>query len=222
MKFSTTDERKVVVLCLVIFALPAGVAAANTKIAVPDLLLKMLWMLVVVAVGSYWLLTRQEGRGARTGEKKEADDVLNEPDPDGETELVLMNYEMLSQQAMYRDKLLINANYFSLAVVGLLMNIAISVNMDLRPSIAMVGATTAYAFWLATESYKGTRDSLNKHINKMEEVHDELSATNAYDLRERTPVSKRSLSSYLTGIQIVATIFWTALYIATMFQIGYS
>lgn len=222
MQFSITDERNVVVLCLVVFALPAGVAAANTQIALPDILLKFLWTPVIIGVGSYWLLTRQEGRGARTGGEQEADEILTDPDPDGDTELVAMNYDMLSQQAMYRDKLLINANYFSLAVIALLMNIVISVDAGVKPFVAMVGAATAYAFWLATESYKGPRDSLNKRIDEMENVHDELSATNAYDLRERTPISKRSLSSYLTGIQIVATMFWTALYIVTLLQIGYS
>jgi len=222
MGFSIIDERKVVVVCLVIFALPAGVAAANTQIAMPDILLKVLWPLVLLGAGSYWHFTRQEGHGARTGGEQEADSLLTDPDPEGETALVAMNYEMLTQQAIYRDKLLINANYFSLAVIALLLNIVINVDTDLQPFIAMVGAATAYAFWLATESYKGTRDSLNNRINEMETVYNELSATNAYDLRERTPVSKRSLSSYLTGIQIVATMFWTALYIVTLLQLGYS
>lgn len=211
------NELSQVVLSLCIFSLPALVYAATVVVPVPERLRWLLPAFVILAPLVYWWLTRPKDHAPRTSsvhktEEYKPTEVPPEPTT-AKVELVAANYERLSDQAKYRDKLLINANYFSLAIIAVLVNVFLRTGSELRPLVAMIGAVTAYAFWLATESYKGTRDVINKRLRAMEdEQYPELNVVSAYDSRKRTPVGKRSLSSYLIGIQIVATILWGGVY----------
>jgi len=70
-------------------------------------------------------------------------------------ELIVTNYTRLSEESQYRDDLLIRANYFSLAVIAVLIGTLLQASPVVRPLVAMAGVAIAYSFWLATESYKG-------------------------------------------------------------------
>lgn len=222
-----TNETQQVVLSLCLFSLPAVVYAGGVIVPVPEQLRWLLPAFVIVAPLMYWWFTRSEDHAPRTanvhksGEYKPTE-VPPEPST-AKVELVAANYEQLSDQAKYRDKLLINANYFSLAIIAVLVNVFLRTGPELRPLIAMVGAVTAYAFLLATESYKGTRDAINKRLRAMEDKqYPELNVVSAYDSRKRTLVGKRSLSSYLIGIQIVATILWGGTYLSYVLYLGFN
>lgn len=221
------NELSQVVLSLCIFSVPALVYAVTVVVSVPKRLRWLLPAFVILAPLVYWWLTRPEDHAPRTGsvhktEKYKPTKLPPEPTT-AKIELVSANYERLSDQAKYRDKLLINANYFSLAIIAVLVNVFLRSASELRPLIAMIGVVTAYAFWLATKSYKGTRDAINKRLRVMEdEQYPELNVVSAYDSRKRTPVGKRSLSSYLIGIQIFATIMWGSVYLGYILYLSYS
>lgn len=211
------DELRQVVMSLSIFSLPALVYAAPDAVPIPVWFRWLLPVLVLLGPTVYWLLTRSGGHKPRTenanaSEEYEPMDITPEPNTTA-VELIATNYEQLSEQAKYRDELLIKTNYFSLAIIAVLVNIFLRIGVETRPLIAMVGAVTAYAFWLATESYKGTRDAINKQLRTLEdEQYTELNVVSTYDTRDRTTVGKRSLSSYLIGLQIVASLFWASVY----------
>ncbi|NIB99267.1 hypothetical protein [Halobacterium sp. R2-5] len=209
------DERVVVVGSVALFAVPAAMAALLPYIDFPAWALRSSPALAPAAITLYWFLTRPEDdeRTDGTGSSEEGTDP--------ELELVSANYKMFSKQAMYRDRLLMRANYFSVAVVGVLVNIFLRTGPQFRPAVAMIGATSAYAFWLATESYKGARDELNEEIRTFEDTWQELSVVETYDTRERSPVGKRSLSSYFVGLQIATTALWVVVYVGYTSYLAY-
>lgn len=227
MKGPLKNELSQVVLSLSIFSLPALVYAARADVPLPERIRWLLPAFVIFAPLIYWWLTRSKDNAPRTDnvdktERYKPTEVPPEPTT-AKLELVATNYERLTDQAKYRDKLLINANYFSLAIIAVLVNVFLRTGPELRPLIAMIGAVTAYAFWLATESYKGTRDAINERLRAMEDgQYPELNVVSTYDSRKRTPVGERSLSSYLIGIQIVATILWGVVYLGYVIYLIFS
>lgn len=227
------DERFLVVIVVLLLAIPAALIALHRYYSVSPRVMRGSILFIPLALFFYWYATRSEGNASRTdvqsdrslafteeidreepgdsdGESEEAHPNANAPSVDAE--LLSVNYEMISQQAMYRDQLLIRANYFSIAVLAVLVNIFLRTDPHLRPAVAMIGVTTAFAFWLATESYKGTRDELNDELGNIEKACREFTAVQTYDRRDRSPVGKRSLSSYFVGLQIAATILWLIVY----------
>ncbi|MFC4542845.1 hypothetical protein ACFO5R_13025 [Halosolutus amylolyticus] len=229
MRDRLSDERYQVLVSLVVFALP-GIVSAGTGIShVPTAITRSLPLFVVLGPVLYWGLTTQAGTAARTGLRTderepaaETDTEEDDPTDRARADLIAVNYEQLSEQAKYRDKLLINANYFSLAIIAVLVNVFLRADVELRPLIAVVGAVTAYAFWLAAESYKGSRDELNGELREIEAgEYEELSVVQTYDLRDRSPIEKRSLSSYLIGLQATAVFLWWGAYLFAIVYIGY-
>lgn len=224
---SFTNESQQVVLSLCLFSLPALVYAGGVVVPV---LKRPHWLLpafVILAPLMYWWFTRTEDHAPRTGNAHESGEYSpteRQPEPStAKIELVAANYEQLSDQAKYRDKLLINANYFSLAIIAVLVNVFLSTGPEVRPLIAMIGSVTAYAFWLATESYKGSRDAIIDRLGDIEgKQYPELNVVSAYDSRNRTRVGKRSLSSYLMGIQIVATTLWGGIYFSYILYLSFN
>lgn len=219
------EERYQVVVGLVIFAFPAIVLAVSRLVTPPNLLVRVLPVCVLLGPLLYWWLTAPEDRSDR-GERTKIKEKIDIPKlvaaTDSEIpELVAANYSRLSEESQYRDQLLINANYFSLAVIAVFVNVFFRVNTEFRPLIAMAGAATAYSFWLATESYKGARDELNDNMRYMEYHYEELSVVSDYDTRDRSRVGKRSLSSLFIGIQSTATILWTLVYLLFVVRFGY-
>lgn len=221
MVWSIRNERWVVVVGMVLFSVPAIVHAAGLFVDIPSSVAEGLFVFVFVGVAVYWRLTMETGPAARTA----TGDAAANGDPNrlgDDPDLIATNYEGLLAQAEYRDKLLINANYFSLVILAALINAFLRTDPELRPLIAMVGAVTAFAFWLATESYKGSRDELNAAMRAIEDRHvTEFSVVSTYDDRDRSAVGKRSLSSYLIGIQTVATLLWTAVYLVYVLYLGF-
>jgi hypothetical protein len=226
MKGLIKSELSQVVLSLCVFSIPGLVYAARVDPLLPKRLRWLLPAFVILAPVGYWYLTRPEDHAPRTGDAhslKEYKPAEKTPEPTtAKIELIAVNYEQLSNQAEYRDKLLINASYFSLAIIAVLANIFLNIDHEIRPLVAMVGAVTAYAFWLASESYKNSRDRINKGIRVIEdEQYPELNVVSTYDSRKRTPVGKRSLSSYLIGIQIVATMMWESVYLGYVLYLAF-
>lgn len=212
------DEPWEEVLSVCIFSLPALGYAAKFVVPIPSRLLLILTVCILLGPVLYGWLTRSEDHAPRTGGTNQNMDFKPTKI---DLELVAANYHRLNDQAKYRDKLLINSNYFSLAIIAVLVNVFLSANPKLRPLIAMTGAVTAYAFWLATRSYKGTRDAINNKLRTIEEEqYPELKVVSTYDSRGRTLVGKRSLSSYLVGIQITATIIWWVIYLGYVLYLG--
>lgn len=208
------DERLVVATSLLLFATPAALTVLNTKYPIPQTLHSASALLILLVPLSYGWITRSDDEAPRTNIRAdEQRENAEQATRASESELIGLNYEMISEQAMYRDQLLIRANYFSIAVVGVLVNAFLRSEQVHRPAIAMVGAASGFAFWLATKSYKGTRDALNDELGRLEKTHHDLDVIQTYDTRNRSPIEKRSLSSYFVGFQIATTILWLLVYL---------
>ena len=85
----------------------------------------------------------------------------------------------------------------------------------------MAGVATAYGFMLWTMSYKSTRDNLNQRLREVEELYPDLFTITTIDTRYRGPVAKRSLSSYIIALQIVATVALLCIYVASLLRFAY-
>lgn len=221
-------ERYQVVAGLLLFAFPAVVFAVSPLLPLPNGVVLTLPGFVLLGPGIYWHLTRPDSSDdqcARTTSVQATEDQPTETDeqeqPTERAELIAANYNRLSEESQKRDDFLINANYFSLAVIAVLIGMFFQVGETLRPLIAMTGAATAYSFWLATESYKGARDSLNDSMRRNEDRYSELSVVSDYDTRERSPVGKRSLSSFFIGLQSTTTLLWASVYFVFVVKFAY-
>lgn len=212
------DEKYLTFLGLVLFFSPALVVPLSTFVTVPAAVLRAAPGFVLLGPAVYWLST-YPGDKSDPGERTDVDGreqlssfrVTEIEYP--HVELIATNYARLSEESQYRDDLLIRANYFSLAVIAVLIGTLLQASPMLRPLVAMAGAATAYSFWLATESYKGARDALNDGMRRTETQFEELSVTEDYDTRPRSQIEKRSLSSYFIGLQMTTTLVWLALYV---------
>lgn len=211
------DEKYLTLIGLVLFFLPALAVPLSTTVTVPAVLLRVTPGFVLLGPAVYWLSTRP-GDPADPGERTGVDGRAELSDHRvaeieyPHAELVATNYARLSEESQYRDDLLIRANYFSLAVIAVLIGTLLQATPVLRPLVAMAGTATAYSFWLATESYKGARDALNDGMRRTETQFEELSVAEDYDTRSRSQIEKRSLSSYFIGLQMTTTLVWLALY----------
>lgn len=108
------DERVIASLSLLLFALPAFVPAVTLFTTVPSYLLKALPLVPVAALLFYWLETASSGNSPRTTGTDRSEPIERMVDAPTETlELVSANYHTLNRQAMYRDRLLMRAKYFS-------------------------------------------------------------------------------------------------------------
>lgn len=170
-----------------------------------------------VGAAVYWLSTRptdpadSDERTGVDGSEQLYDSRVGEIEYP-HVELIVTNYTRLSEESQYRDDLLIRANYFSLAVIAVLIGTLLQASPVVRPLVAMAGVAIAYSFWLATESYKGARDVLNDSMRRTETQFEELSVVEDYDTRSRSQIEKRSLSSYFIGRQMTTTFVWLVLY----------
>jgi|GEM_PF-384436 len=213
------DEKYLTFLGLVLFLMPALVVPISTVITVPSTVLRASPGAVLLGPVVYWLSTRPDDP-ADPDERTQADRHGQSPDHRvteveyPHPELIATNYARLSEESQYRDDLLIRANYFSLAVIAVLIGTLLQTAPAIRPFVAMAGAAIAYSFWLATESYKGARDALNDGMRRTETQLQELSVVEDYDTRSRSPIEKRSLSSYFIGLQMITTFVWSALYVS--------
>lgn len=215
-----------VVISLGIFSIPALLAELRRFFEYPRWLLSISSLLIPLGIYLYWRWTSTDNSertadaihrpGNVTGSTPPLDVDDLENTVDGKISLISITYRMLNRQAEYRDRLLMRASYFSLAVIAALVNIFLRSSGANQVLVAMVGTATGFGFLLGMISYKGTRDELNNKIRELENhqpIADYLSVVEVYDQRDRHPIAKRSLSSYLVGLQAGTAIGWCVLYI---------
>lgn len=211
------NERYLTLLSLVLFFVPAIAVPLSTLVTVPATVLRAAPGFVLLGPAVYWLSTRptdpadSDERTGVDGSEQLYDSRVGEIEYP-HVELIVTNYTRLSEESQYRDDLLIRANYFSLAVIAVLIGTLLQASPVVRPLVAMAGVAIAYSFWLATESYKGARDVLNDSMRRTETQFEELSVVEDYDTRSRSQIEKRSLSSYFIGRQMTTTFVWLVLY----------
>jgi len=114
-------------------------------------------------------------------------------------ELIVTNYTRLSEESQYRDDLLIRANYFSLAVIAVLIGTLLQASPVVRPLVAMAGVAIAYSFWLATESYKGARRTERQHAAYRNAVR---GAVRGRRLRHAVSVTDREAGASLRTLSV--------------------
>lgn len=131
----------------------------------------------------------------------------------------LTEYQEISEEARYRDRLLLRTTYFSLGIFALLVGILIELQGEpVGPAITVVGSLLALVFTIAVNSYKDTRDSLWKEQRKIEKhpkfyqkltVHHTVRTSG-----QRRLFNRLSLSSTILTIHVFFVLAWVSSYLA--------
>lgn len=212
-----------------LYSLPALLIFANIHTRVPSrLFIAVSWLAILVGMMIYRL------RGERSGgqdelavaydvDKQNLDwprtfeliediqsvDQIEEFSPK-QLQVLLTEYETISEEARYRDRLINRSTYFALAVLGGFGAIYVQLDMNQRPLIVMLLSLAMYVFAMALIKYKDARDPLWKRQRDIERVVPALRGylTTFHTIRtpERRQLDNFSMSSYLTNIYYLLTI----------------
>lgn len=132
-----------------------------------------------------------------------------------EISLLATEYRNLSEEARYRDKLIIRTNYFTLALIGLFASIYIRIPLDARPLLVAAGTAIAFVFTLAIRKYKGARDEIRdrqSEIESMAGVSRYLQTATILRTRDRSQLGKLSLSGIISLFHVLLVIVIVGLY----------
>lgn len=145
-----------------------------------------------------------------------------EADSDLTGEALLTEYVQVSEEARYRDKLLLRTSHLSLLTFAALMNLYFTVAPAQRPGIAALGSIVSLAFAVAVNSYKDARDPLWERQRRIE-----LSAafegvlTSFHTIRtkgKRRGFDRLSLSGYIMNLQVLFLLIWMFVYFSTVLE----
>jgi hypothetical protein len=131
-------------------------------------------------------------------------------DLDGEElQILLTEYETISQEARYRDRLINRSTYFALAVLAGFGAIIYRVDQHQLPILMMLLSLALYVFSMAIIKYKDARDPLWRRQRDLERLIPALRGKLTTFHTIRTP-SRRlldnfSMSSYLINIYLALT-----------------
>lgn len=131
----------------------------------------------------------------------------------------LTEYQEISEEARYRDRLLLRTTYFSLGIFALLVGILIELRGEpVGPAITVVGSLLALVFTIAVNSYKDTRDSLWKEQRKIEKhpkFHQKLTVHHTVRTSgQRRLFNRLSLSSTTLTLHVFFVLVWVSSYLA--------
>lgn len=132
-----------------------------------------------------------------------------------DSEQVQILYPQMNEEIRYRDKLAVNASYFSLATLALLANLLNGVGPRLRPLIAVLGMFVALGFSVTIEQKVMERDELRQMLKELEKQRRE-----AVMIQNRISsiASKRffyplNLSKHIIDFHRLALLLWIATYV---------
>ncbi|OKY78295.1 MAG: hypothetical protein BTN85_0783 [Candidatus Methanohalarchaeum thermophilum] len=132
-------------------------------------------------------------------------------------DVLLADYQKISEQAKYRDHLLLKTVYFSLTAFAVLINIFFRVDPNFRLGISAIGVLIFWAFTIASASYKHTRDACWESLREIEKENPEFQGgLSLWSIRKevkRSFLAKFSLSSYVSTLQVLFVVFWWFMYI---------
>lgn len=131
----------------------------------------------------------------------------------------LIEYQEISEEARYRDRLLLRTTYFLLAIFALLVGISIELRGEpVGPAITVVGSLLALIFAIAVNSYKNTRDSLwneQRKIEKHPKFYQKLTVHHTVRTKgQRRLFNRLSLSSTTLTLHVFFVLVWVCSYLA--------
>jgi hypothetical protein len=126
-------------------------------------------------------------------------------------------YQELGEEIRYRDSIIINASYFSLAVLALLANLLRVAPIDLVPAVATLGMYVAFAFAVVVEQKIIERDVME---TRREDIEKSSSGIFASQTAISVSSSKRffypfNLSRHAIDFHRFILFLWIIAYIVT-------
>lgn len=141
-------------------------------------------------------------------------------DGDRDIDSLRLEYSELCEEARYRDRLLLRTGYFALAVVGVLGGVFTAVPPVAQSFVAMLASLVMFAFAVAVNSYKDSRDANWDRIARIEGSVPEFQGilTTFHSMRhvDRRMLNRVSLSSYLYILTLFVTLLAVVVYLATV------
>lgn len=141
-------------------------------------------------------------------------------DGDRDIESLRLEYSELCEEARYRDRLLLRTGYFALAVVGVLGGVFTAVPPAAQSFVAMLASLVMFAFAVAVNSYKDSRDANWDRIARIEgsvpEFQGVLTTFHSMRHTDRRMLNRVSLSSYLYVLTLFVTLLAVVVYLATV------
>ncbi|WP_157969381.1 hypothetical protein [Haloplanus rubicundus] len=213
----------------IIYSLPAVLIFADLHTKFSSLLsVGILLAFIFIGVGIYYLTGGRSGgqdelAGAYDADKQKLDwprtfglkqdiqsiERIEEFSPN-QLQILLTEYETISEEARYRDRLINRSTYFALAVLAGFGAIYSQADMGQRPLIVMFLSLAMYVFAMALIKYKDARDPLWKRQRDIERLVPALRGylTTFHTIRtpKRRHLDRFSMSSYLTNLYYLLTI----------------
>lgn len=214
-----------------VFSVPAAVAlvgipSANAGI-VAAIYATGLSLLVLIGLGLFALYTPRTGdTQANQPDQWPRVNLSSEAfvDTDHREETWLLEYQEVSEEARYRDQLLLRTTYFSLGIFALLVGVLSAAdNLRLWPAIAAIGTLLSLVFTIAVNSYKDTRDSLWERQRSLERhpaFRDKLTVHHTVRTHgQRRLFNRLSLSSVTLTLHIFFVAIWILAYIGLIWLV---
>lgn len=131
-------------------------------------------------------------------------------------EILLTEYEVISEEARYRDRLINRSTYFALAVLAGFGTLFPSTEPHQKPALLMVLSLSMYVFAMAIIKYKDARDPLWKRQRDLERlvpsIRGKLTAFHTLRTPPRRSLDKLSMSSFLINVYVAFTAVSAASY----------
>lgn len=137
-------------------------------------------------------------------------------------DILLTEYEVVSEEARYRDKLLIRSSYFALAVVALFGAMFRYTPERFQPLLLMVISLVMFLFAMALVKYKDARDPLWQRQRDLERLvpafRGRLTTFHTIRTPSRRFLDRISLSSFMTSMYLVLMVLAILGYLGTVYS----
>jgi hypothetical protein len=140
-----------------------------------------------------------------------------------ELQILLTEYETITQEARYRDRLINRSTYFALAVLAGFGAVISQANRHELPMLMMLLSLAMFVFAMAIIKYKDARDPLWKRQRDLERLIPALRGKLTTFHTIRTPsrrlLDRFSMSSYLINIYLALTFLSILFYLILVIQL---
>lgn len=203
------DTQPIYLLTIAVYALPAVFIPLGVggRYVVANL------VFIPLGAGAFWYVAKEEY------------EPLPAPDPDmidpSSEDAVIATYSELGEAFRYRDRLLLQATYFSFAILAVLINIFFRVNPSFRPAIALIGSILGFGFAVSITSQRRTRDQIREArsiLSGLAPLDDVVTTSDVGTIRRRPVFSNFSAGTYIENVHVVIFIGWLLTYVWVSFN----
>jgi len=132
-----------------------------------------------------------------------------------EVNLLLYDHQRSSEESQYRDSLLFQGFYFSLAVISAIIAAVIVLNPSKHwlsaATISFISSAIFFAFLISLGSMKGARDAANKRRKEIENdsrLRGLVKTSNSISNRYKNKLESMSVGRWIVIIELIFCICW--------------